>query len=187
MYQNSGHSSNMKCWGRSYSHKLLLTPFGKQCSVQVPTRIVLAAQNGNFTVTGGNPNMNINASSGGADFWVYQNADLPYSGVQLNPQRSSCSSISTTNTTLAFKCSHSSNASASTSCCFDTNDPQVLYQVSQLQCALLNLGMQSCSELNELRSHGLKRLGSHVSKMSVPRACVAHVSVPHVSVASPDL
>ena len=138
----------MKYWGRSYSNKLRLTPSCKQRMVPIPTCIVLAAQDGNFTVTGGNPNMNINASSGGTDFWVYPSSDFPYPGFQLHPQSSSCSSITTTNTTRAFECSHKSNASASTSCCFDTNDPQIMYQVSQLH---WYIAMQSCFSGRELK------------------------------------
>lgn len=88
-------------------------------------------QNGNFTISGGDPAMSSNAQGSGADFQVMQNVDMFGFDLQLQPDSSGCSSISTPSTHNVTECASVTRiVRNSSSCCFDTKASDIMHQVS---------------------------------------------------------
>jgi len=87
-------------------------------------------QNGNFTVTGYNPDManNVTGKTPAEDYILFQNLALP-NALPFLPSNGTCSSVQSPNITLAFQCAGSNNISGTGNCCYDTNAAQ--YQVRQ--------------------------------------------------------
>lgn len=79
-------------------------------------------QDGNFTVTGYNPAMahNVTGKTLAEDYILFQNLALP-NALPFLPSNGTCSSVQSSNVTLAFQCAGSNNISGTGSCCYDTN------------------------------------------------------------------
>ena len=91
---------------------------------------LIMVQNGNFTVTGYNPAMahNVTGKTLAEDYILFQNLALP-GALPFLPSNGTCSTVQSSNVTLAFQCAGSNNVSGTGSCCYDTNAAH--YQVRQ--------------------------------------------------------
>ncbi len=79
-------------------------------------------QDGNFTVTGYNPAMahNVTGTTLAEDYILFQNLALP-NALPFLPSNGTCSSVQSSNITLAFQCAGCNNISGTGSCCYDTS------------------------------------------------------------------
>ena len=78
-------------------------------------------QNGNFTVNGYIPAMapNVTGKTPAEDYILFQNLALP-NALSFLPSNGTCSSVQSSNITLAFQCAGSNHISGTGSCCYDT-------------------------------------------------------------------
>ncbi|KAL0055196.1 hypothetical protein WJX82_008627 [Trebouxia sp. C0006] len=79
-------------------------------------------EDGNFTVTGYNPAMahNVTGTTLAEDYILFQNLALP-NALPFLPSNGTCSSVQSSNITLAFQCAGCNNISGTGSCCYDTS------------------------------------------------------------------
>ncbi|DBB15207.1 TPA: hypothetical protein ACH3X3_004211 [Trebouxia sp. C0006] len=103
-------------------------------------------ENGNFTVTGYNPAMahNVTGKTLAEDYILFQNLALP-GALPFLPSNGTCSTVQSSNVTLAFQCAGSNNVSGTGSCCYDTNAAH--YQDGENDASLPGVLADICNNL----------------------------------------